>query len=329
MKALVTGADGLLGSHLVRKLLAKDIDVRVFILPGSNSPSLDGLDIERMEGDLLGEAEAIDKAVSGCDYIFHCAAITDFWASDEITWKVNLDGTKNLLDAAIKHEIKRFVFTGSASSFQFGPLAYPTDETAPFSPEYKGVSYMESKSAAMKLVNQYVAEKGLSAVTICPTFMLGEYDWRPSSGELIRQFINRKMRLVSPGGRCFVLAADVAGAMVSGLEKGGNGEVYIAGGTNLTYIDFFTKVAEIAKVPKPIGVLPGWLVKAVGAGGSLYEKLTGNKVTINYHIARMSTMGTYYSSAKAVRELDMEQTDVEIGIEGTLRSLKEYGHIQG
>ena len=156
MKVLVTGSDGLLGANLVRVLLSRGISVRAFIQEGSRSPTLDGLDIERVEGDLLARDEKLAGAVSGCDAVFHCAAITDQWADAEIVWKVNLEGTRRVLEACVSAGVKKLVFTGSASSYRFGTKESPGDEKSPFPEEYKGVAYMESKHRAAELVREYV-----------------------------------------------------------------------------------------------------------------------------------------------------------------------------
>ena len=113
------------------------------------------------------------------------------------------------------------------------------------------------------------------------------------------------------------------------MENGKRGQCYIAGGQNMSYFDFFTKVAEIAGgLPAPRFVLPGPLVMAGGAAGSVFSKLTGNPAAVNLTIARLSLYGTYYSSDKAIKELGMAQTRIETGIEQSIRSLREYGHIE-
>lgn len=327
MKVLVTGADGLLGGNLVRELLGRGIEVKVLIQPGNKSPTLDGLDIEKVDCDLLKDDGVIAGAMGGCDATFHCAAITDQWADPKLVWSVNLDGTRKVLDACVESGMKKLVFVGSASTLQFGLIDAPADETAPFPKVYTGVPYVESKQAASELVRKFVRERGLDAVIVCPTFILGPYDARPSSGELIRQFIVRNLKFTSPGGKNFVYAPDAAVAMANALEKGKAGESYIMGGGNLTYKDFFTKVANLAGREPPKIVVPGPIIKAGGAVGSLIEKITGKKATINYTIARLSLCGTYYTPAKAVGELDMPQTPTDKAIEDAYNSLKQYGHL--
>jgi dihydroflavonol-4-reductase len=325
---LVTGADGLLGSHLVRKLLEKNCSVRTFLHPESSSPTLKDLPVERITGDLTGDGNGLTDAARGCDTVFHCAAITDMWCPAERVWQVNHQGTRRVLEACRAGGVRRLVFTGSASTFQFGTLERPGDEQAPYPEVYRGIAYMESKHRATEEVLACAADRGPEAVVVAPTFLLGTLDWRPSSGELIRQFLQRGMRFTSSGGRCFAYAPDVAEAMVSAMDQGENGGCYIAGGHNLSYLDFFSRVAEIAGKKPPLGVLPGPAVLAAGAAGSLFQKISGKSVALNRSIARLSLLGTYYSSDRAVRELGMPLTSIDTAIEDSYRSLKEYGHIE-
>jgi dihydroflavonol-4-reductase len=325
---LVIGADGLLGSHLVRKLIERECAVRVLIQPQSKSPTLDGLPVKLIKGDILDADGKLEQAVNGCRYVFHCAAITDMWADRDITWKVNLDGTRRVLDACLEKGVQRLVFTGSASSFQFGTIENPGDESGSFPATYRGIAYMESKHRAMQLALEYVDQRGLDAVVVAPTFLLGALDWRPSSGELIRQFIKRKMRFTSPGGRSFVHASDVALAMVAAVEKGAKGQSYIAGGHNLSYLDFFTRVAKIAGgVNPPRFVLPKSAIMACGAAGSLYGKVFSRRPPLDLKMAKLALCGTYYSADKAARELGMPRTPIDDAIEESIKSLRDYGYV--
>jgi dihydroflavonol-4-reductase len=325
VKVLVTGADGLLGSSLVRELLEQGHSTRVLVQPASKSPTLQGLALERIYANLPEDEAVLGAAITGCDGVFHCAAITNQWAPAELTWRVNYEGARKVLDACLQAGASKLVFVGSASSFQFGPLDRPGDESGGFPREYRGVGYMESKHKAMGLVLDYVRQKGLNAVVVCPTFMIGPYDAGPSSGELIRQFISRGLRVATAGGRNFAHTRDVARAMVAALGRGRSGECYILGGVNLTYMDFFTKVAKVAGLTPPRLVLPRAVVLAGGAAGSLYERISGKRALINLSLARLSLLGTYYNPAKAIKELGLAQTPIETAIEESIRSLKEYG----
>ena len=325
---LVLGADGLLGSHLVRQLLGRGHGVRAFVQAGSTSPTLDGLPVELVEGDLLGSPENLVSAVRGCTHVIHGAAVTDLWARPELTWAVNLEGTRRVADACLAEGVGRLVFVGSASSYRFGSKERPGYEDDGFPEAYRGIPYMESKSRAMRLVQDYVENRGLDAVTVAPTFLLGGLDWRPSSGELIRQFIRRQLRFTSPGGRNFSYAPDVAVALAEAMTRGRSGGSYIAGGHNLSYLEFFTHVAASAGIRPPRWVLPRSAMLAAGVAGSAASRFSGGRGALNLTLARLSLLRTYYANRRAVDELGMPVTPLDRAIGESIASLREYRHIQ-
>lgn len=327
MKVLVTGPDGLLGSHLVRELTESNYSVKALVHPQSESPTLDGIPVELVKGDLADDSLDMAELVGGCRYVFHCAAITHMWAKSNLVWKVNFEGTKRILDACAKSKVERLIFTGSASSYQFGSIDQPGNESNSFPQAYRGIPYMESKRKATQLVREYVEKGIVDAVIIAPTFMLGDLDSGPSSGELTRQFLRRGLRFVPAGGRNFANARDVAKAMISSVKKGKSGETYIAGGQNMQYLDFFSEVARVAKAKPPRWILPKSILLAAGAAGSLVGKLKNSKAVFNLRMAKLSMLGTYYSSKKAIDELGMPQTSLVTGIEQTISGLKKYNHI--
>jgi len=328
LKVLVTGADGLLGSNLVRALLANGYTVTALIYPGSNASSLDGLDVERLDGDLLDDAFSLAEAFKGHEGVFHCAAVTDLWAPPDLTWKVNLEGTRRVLDACVEAAVRRLVFVGSASSFEPGRLERGGDETGGFPTAYRDVPYMESKHRAAELVREYVGERGLDAVIVAPTFLLGPYDTRPSGGELVRRFLEGGMKVTSSGGRNLAYAPDVACATLAAFERGRKGETYILGGENLEYRDFFNRLAQITGGEPPRYVMPKPLILAAGTAGSWLGKITGKAMGFNSTIARLAVLGTYYFPEKARQELDLQQTPVETAIRDSVRALREYGHLR-
>jgi dihydroflavonol-4-reductase len=327
MKAFVTGADGLLGANLVRELISRNIEVRGLIEENSRSPVLDDMAIEKVMGSIVENPLALAKKIEGCEVVFHCAAITDQKANPSLTWKVNYEGTENVLQASIKANVRRLIAVSSASVFGFGTKDNPGDETQPTAKVYKGVAYVESKKRAMETVLKYTQEGKIDAVVVAPTFLLGKYDWRPSSGELILQYLKMKFPAVTSGGRNFVHASSVASAMVNALDKGKNGECYILGGENVSYKDFFLLVAKIAGVQPPRFVVPSALMKTVGAIGSLYSVIARKKPLLSYKIARMSLCESYYNSQKATIELELPPTNLERAVEDSIESLRMYGHL--
>ncbi len=326
MKILVTGADGLLGSNTVRALLDKKHEIRIFVQPGRQQKTLEGLALERFEGDLLDQSEVI-KAAQGCDAIIHIAANTSVWPSrSEIVNKVNIDGTINIIAAAKNANVKRLICVGTASSFTWGTKEKPGDETSPYASGIYGVDYMDSKYKATQIILEEV-KKGLPAIVVCPTFMFGPYDSMPSSGAMIVAVYQKKVPGYSPGGKNYIYVKDVAAGIVNALTMGRIGECYIFGNENLSYKDAFEKISKTIGVKFSGRSIPGFVIKLYGFFCELFAKITGTKPTLSYPLARLSCDNHYFSSVKAVKELNLPQTPIEIGIKEAFDWLKENGYL--
>lgn len=325
---LVTGADGLLGSNIVRELLEHGYRVQVLIQPGSQSPALNGLPVKTITGDLLDDIGQLEAATDGCDTVIHVAAITQFSADPDLMRRVNVDGTRNIMDASLAQGVRRFIHVGSASSFQFGPLEDPGNEEGGFPEIYERIAYTRTKFEAMNLVKEYIRKYDLDAVIVAPTFMFGPHDSRPSSGEMIRQFVQRNMVFTSPGGKNFVHVRDVARAIVAAIDKGKKGESYILGGENLSYLDFFSKVAKFTGKKPPRVAVPKFIVIAGGMAAHVYEGLARKKLVFNLGVALSGSLQAYYDSGKAKRELGLRHTPIDEAIKESIQSLIEYGHME-
>lgn len=328
MKVLVTGADGMLGSNIVRRLLDQNHDVRVMILPGSPSKSLTGLDIETREGNILNPLDAA-TAVKGCQAVIHTAANTNIWPDrSEIVRKVNYDGTVNMVQAAQRNNIERFIFIGTANSFGFGTKEDPGDETRPYKCEKYGLDYMDSKLQAQNYVLNEVKTNGFPALTVNPTFMWGPYDSKPGAGEMILAVYKGKVPGYAVGGRNYVHANDVALAVVNALSKGRIGESYIGGHHNMDYKEAFDMIAKVVGVKAPPLAIPPFAGKLYGRLGSLYGTIFNKKPNVSYAMAHISCDGHYFTADKAVKELDMPQTSIEVAIEDCFKWLKDNGYLE-
>ena len=330
MTTLVTGADGLLGSHVVRELLTRGAKVRAMVQPASTSPTLEGLGIERVTGDLLS-AESVRTALRGVDRVVHCAALTDQFAPTSRHWAVNFDGTRNVVEACLAESPIRLVLVGSASTMEFGTIEHPGDERGEFPAAYRGAAYVESKHAAMELVRDRVANGGLDASIVAPTFLLGDHDWRPSSGELLLGYLRNGLRLVPPGGRNFAYAPDVAAATVNALDKAEPGDTTILGGHNVSYDEFFSLLAECAGAGRPRGVVPAGALAMAGrvgdVAGAVAERFGRGRTRFGSDLAGLAALGCYYDNAKARRELDMATAPIRTAIRASLQSLRTFGHL--
>ncbi len=326
MKVLITGADGMLGSNLTRELLSRGHQVKAFLLPNSPSKSLDGLAIEKVTGNIL-KLEELEKAMQGCDAMVHAAANTNIWPSrSEIVRKVNIDGTKNVIAAALNAKLKRLVYIGTANSFGFGSKESPGDETRSYQSSKYGLDYMDSKYDAQQLVLKAVKEKQLPALIVNPTFMFGPYDSKPGAGAMIIAIYQQKVPGFAQGGRNYIYVKDVAIAIANGLVQGKVGECYIAGNENLNYQEAFSKIAKVTGVKAPSIKIAPVFSKAYGMLGSMYGSVFKTTPKVSYAMAQISSDGHYFSAKKAVSELGMPQTDIEIAIKECFDWLKANGY---
>jgi dihydroflavonol-4-reductase len=321
MKILITGADGLLGSNLCRLLLEQGHELNVLLHPQSKSTSLDELNIVKYEGDIL-KPETIEPAMQDCDAVIHAAANTSVWpARSAMVRKVNVEGTKNMVNTAIKKGIKRFVYIGSGSSVNAsgGASKYR------FAGEKFGLDYIDSKYDAMQYV--FSKKEEISCIAVLPTFMVGAFDSLPSSGKLIQTLALGKLKFYSGGGRNFVHVNDVANAIANGLTLGGNGNWYIAGGENLSYKEYFDKVASIVNKPAPKMKMPNFLIKIAGNFGSLMGAITKKPPMITKQIATISCEDQFVDSSKTIKELKMPQTPIETAINDCYQWFKENNYV--
>lgn len=327
MKVCVTGANGFLGSHIVRVLLDKGFEVRAFILDGTSEETLKGLNYEVYKGNLLSSSD-IDEALDTCDYVIHTAGITDIWPTkNENSWKVNFEVVKTLADSVKRKAIKKLIHVGTANSFGFGTLSQPGTEESIFNCGKYGLDYIDSKKAAQDfLLNE--AKKNLPVVIINPTFMIGTNDSKPGPGEMIISVIKGKVPGYAAGGRCFAAVKDVAHACVSALEKGTIGECYISGGTNLSYKDFFTLIGEIAKVKPPKRNIPTFLAIGFAKILEFFAFIQKKKPALTSAMAKISGDGHYYSSEKAIRELNYTQTSLESALLEAIDWYQSHGYIK-
>ncbi|MFA7272671.1 MAG: NAD-dependent epimerase/dehydratase family protein [Crocinitomicaceae bacterium] len=314
MKVLVTGPDGLLGSNLVRELLSRAYEVTGFCEAGKASPTIEGLRMKKIYGNLLNEADLLDAAF-GMDVVIHCAANTSmFPARQTVVNRVNIEGTANVVKACQKNKVKRMIYVGTANSFASGNLQKLGSECNHYEAGRYGLDYMDSKYQAQQNVLKKVQDEDFDAVIVNPTFMIGPYDSRPTSGAMILGVYGKKIPGYTVGGKNFVAAKDAAVAIVNAITKGKKGECYILGNENLTFKEAFDKIAKITgvsplklKIPKTVCTLYGQFNSRVATILKIQPKVTKE-------LAILSNEMHYYSAEKARKELEMPQTPIDTAI---------------
>ena len=318
----------MLGSSICRELLRQGYAVKAMIIPGRQTTVLQGLPIEIVVGDILNK-QFLVEAMNDCESVIHVAALTTVWPRRSAKVRsVNVEGTRNVMEAVAQLKMKRMVHIGSASSFTHGPKDKPGDETTPFTNGKFGMDYIDSKYHAQQILEEQFAKNGFPVITVCPTYMIGPFDSGPSSGRMLIELLMDRLPGYSGGGKNFVCSTDVATAAVNALHMGRLGETYIAGHENLTYDEFFRKACAVFNKKFKLIKVPNILILFVGLINSLVARITGKPPKLSYTMARIAGVSQYFSTRKAQQELNMPQTPIEKGIEQCVEWFKSNGYLK-
>jgi dihydroflavonol-4-reductase len=327
MKVLVTGITGLLGGNIARILQKEGHQIKGLIRKTSSLKALDGVEFEKCYGGIQ-DYESLKKAIEGCDAVIHAAADTNhFTTSYQPSYHINLNGTINVMNAVKHHKVKRLVFISTLNVFGNGTFEKPGSEESPFTYQRNNSCYIQSKYQAHLKMQKEAKENGLPAILLCPSFMLGAHDAKPSSGQIILYALKHRVNFAPPGGKNFVHVRDVAIASVNALTKGRIGESYILGNENLSYKEFFDMVQEVSGYPIYQVKVPSWLLAGAGAvGESFQETFKTNSQLTQSNMSLLCTMH-YYTSAKAQRDLDFPQTPIKTAIKDAIDWFTENKYI--
>lgn len=316
---LVTGATGHIGNVLVRKLLAQGRRVRALILPGEDRSSLNGLQVEAVEGDVL-DTSALWQAFQGVRGVFHLAGIISILPGhDQKVWQVNVDGTRNVLDAARAANIQRLVYTSSIHALQRAPHGVVMDESLPFDADNPYGMYDRSKAAASLEVQRAVRE-GLDAVIACPTGVIGPFDFRGSEmGAVIRGAAEGQPTPYVDGAYDFVDVRDVADGLIQALDKGRSGETYILSGQRISVRYLIETVREVTGRAITSIKIPFDLARFAARFTPWYYRRTGVKPRFTPYSLEVLQSNSVISHAKAARELGYQPRSLYESIADTAR----------
>jgi len=319
MKVLVTGANGLLGSYIVRELQKRGYKVRVIVRKESNLSNLEGTGVEMLPGRITMK-EDVDRAVEGCGAVIHVAAMTGPKPSRIEPYILpNITSTRYLLDAGEKYKINRFVFVSTANCFGNGSEAEPGDENRPFMPWLKKSGYAYSKYKAQQMVLHETKTGKIDAVVVNPTFIIGLDENMRSSSRIFSYILYKRIAFYPPGGKNFVDAEAAASGTVNAMEKGKRGECYLLAGENLSYSEFYRLASGIAGQKPLLIPIPSFLIKLSGYIGDFSERIFNSPVQLTSVNARMLCMDNYYTPAKAMKELDFTFVPAEIAIKNAFK----------
>ncbi len=311
MRVFVTGGTGLLGNAVLRELNAAGHDSVALVRSSHDSVVFEGVDTEFVSGDLL-DRELITNEIRQCDAVIHAAGLIHLgWKRLQESLRVNGEGTQIMVDACLRHGCK-LIHVGTVNTLAVGTREQPADESTPFSNAGGQIpcSYVLIKKAGVEAVKKGV-EQGLQAVILAPGFMLGPWDWKPSSGRMMLA-LSKGWKAIAPSGGCSVCdVRDVAAATITALEKDlSSGREFILAGENMTYKQLWAGMAERFGQRVPLmsaGPLQRRIVAALGdAIGHIYREPDFNSAAIG-----MSSQYHWYDSSRAEQELGYKPRDVE------------------
>lgn len=254
MRIIVTGGAGRLGNVLVRELIKKKHEVYVLSLPNSKIDSLKGLKIEIIEGNIL-DLEGLKKAFKGMDQVYHLAAMISIVSYDkDKVFKVNVEGTNNVIQACIDCKIKRMIYVSTIHALDDTKKEI-IDETVGFNVLTHRGNYDQSKAQASVNILNAVKNKGLNAIIICPTGIIGPNDFEISFfSKYIEEYVSKKLFFYIDGSYDFVDVRDVAKGMIDLAKKGKNGETYLLSGENVKIKEFNEILFQETGIKKPIKI---------------------------------------------------------------------------
>jgi dihydroflavonol-4-reductase len=327
MKCFVTGATGFLGSHVARQLLAKGADLRLLVRATSRTDNIDDLPAEHILGDLRDPA-SLKKGMSGCECVFHVAADYRLWARNgQELYDSNVEGTRNVLQAARDTGVRRVIYTSSVATMGFGNNGRLTDERTPVTIANMIGDYKRSKFMAERLVIE-AGQAGQSVVIVNPTTPIGERDIKPTpTGRIIVDFLRRKFPAYVETGLNLVDVVDCAQGHLLAMEKAVPGERYILGGENLTLKQILDKLAAITGLPSPKVKLPYAMAYATGVVDTLVTgTIRKREPRVTLESVRMGRKKMFVTSAKAERKLGWNPRPVDDALRRAVEWFRANGY---
>ncbi len=332
---LVTGATGLLGNCIVRELLSRGESVRVLCRQRTSRKAIEDLQVEVVDGD-LSKDDVIERAVSGCSAVIHSAAMIHIgWQQVAESREVNVEGTRRIVAACKKYQAKLVHVSTVDTMLAANGLDKPISEAVPrfdsvdahddlskFGQRKVPCAYVISKTEAEQVVRE-ACNEGLEATIVHPGFMLGPYDWKPSSGRMMRE-ISKAPMLLAPSGGCSVCdARDVAAATVNAVANGQRGQSYILAGENLTYQQLWQKMLVAIGKKRTVRVARRRFLERVGNVVDLTNRrLRLKERDLNGAMIRMGNLLHFYDSSLAERELSYQRRPLETTLHDAWQWLK-------
>ncbi|MDI6696585.1 MAG: SDR family NAD(P)-dependent oxidoreductase [Anaerolineales bacterium] len=327
-RALVTGGTGFIGSNIALRLIERGWEVRILERPGASRILLEGGPFEFVTGDVL-DPDSLPRAMKGIDVVFHAAGVVDYWRQGvERMYQVNIEGTRNVMEAALKARVDRVVHTSSTAAMGIHPNVV-VDESFTFNVKPERFVYGYSKFRAEEIVLELV-KKGLPAVIVNPTTVIGPRDIRKvSSGVVVEVVKHCVPPLIPPGGVNIVPICDAAQGHIEAAIKGKVGERYILAGENMTHLQLYQTIANVVGCGMKLKVMPRWQVTIVAGLTDILRPQTGAPVPLTGDRLRLESQMFYFDGSKARAAFDMPNTPLRVTIGRTFEWYDLMGEFNG
>lgn len=323
----ITGATGFIGASIVRQLLLHGCTVKTLVRHNSDRRNLDGLPVTFCEGDLR-DGESLARGMDGCDTLFHAAADYRLWTRNpETMYAINVDGTRTILETALRMGLERVVYTSSVGTLGNRGDGTPGTETTPVCFADMVGHYKKSKFLAEREAERFI-ERGLPLVIVNPSTPIGPRDIKPTpTGKIIVDFLNGKMPAYLDTGLNLIDVEDCAAGHILAARHGRIGEKYILGNENLTLQDIFALLEKISGLPAPRIRLPYTPILLAAYLNEGISRITGREPLIPLAGVQMAGKHMFFDSSKAIRELGLPQQPVRVALEKAVAWFKTHGYV--
>jgi nucleoside-diphosphate-sugar epimerase len=312
-----------LGTHVITELIGQGYPVRGMVRESRTMPFKDPL-LEIVYGDFTSP-HRLSEVLCGCSALIHVAADTrQDRRKPEAYAAVNLEGTQTLVSMAEKYRLQRIILVSTANAFGYGTREKPATEAHSFCAPFTRSGYARSKWQAQEWALSRPAKHGGEIIIVNPTFLIGRFDAKPSSGRIILRGYKKPIVLMPPGGKNFIAARDAAKAIVAALFQGQDRECYLLAGENMTYREFYRQLCEITGQKSWLITLPRPLLLLTGFMGTLLA-YCGVPTALRYNNMRILCLHTYYDNKKAIEHLGLPQTPLKEAMTEAIGWFKKAG----
>lgn len=326
--ALVTGGTGFVGSNLALRLVERRWQVKILARPGTPTDMLEGGPFEFILGDVL-DLDSLLPAMRRVDVVFHAAGVVDYWRQGkEVMYAVNVEGTRNVTQAALRAHIERVVFTSSAAALGIHPNKM-VDESFQFNVKPEQFVYGHSKFLAEQAVYQAI-QRGLPAVIVCPTTVIGPRDRRKVSSGMVVEVVKHCVPpLIPPGGLNLIPICDAAQGHIEAAIKGQVGERYLLGGENMTLRQLYQTIADVVGCGTQLKTMPRWQVALFAGLTDMLQPQTSGPVPLTGDRLRLEAQSFYFDCSKARQAFKLPNTPLRITIGRTYEWYELMGEFEG